>query len=96
MMPEIDRGSPYLNMVFMSSTILSLSPLGFCNFLYNDNKIKILMRPAISKAIVVPSVAPKVPNPRIIRKGIRKTLRQDWRIIVKLLSPIFSMPIKTD
>lgn len=33
MMAEIDRGSPYLNMVFMFFTISSLSSFGLCSFL---------------------------------------------------------------
>jgi len=52
------------------------------------------VNPAIKNDIVYPMTAPKVPNPRITREGIKMVLIVDWTISVMLLSCIFSMPVK--
>ena len=49
-----------------------------------------LINPAIRKAAVDPTITPKVPKPRITRRGDRTVLREDRHIIVMLLSSIFS------
>lgn len=78
--PEIDKGNPYLNMIFIFSTIsarVRLSPFGFCSFLYSFSRIKMLMSPAIRRAIVVPRIAPKVLGPTIMRMGTKTVFRMD-------------------
>jgi len=45
---------------------------------------------------VFPSIAPKAPKPKTIRRGARTVLKTDWHTIVMLVSSIFSQPVKKD
>jgi len=73
-MVAIDRGNPYLNIVFMCAEISSLATACFGKLLYIIHINSKPVNPAIRKDTVYPIVAPKAPNPRITNEGIRTVL----------------------
>ena len=88
-MAAIERGKPYFSRIRISAGVSRffccdcncpgefdcVSEVG--SFLKNNHRSSVAVMPAMRNAKVKPATAPKTPNPKITRAGIKRALTMD-------------------